>query len=585
MTPLRTLTLLLVLSMMLVYVTAAVLPSNTTTTTKAPATTNGDNCQVNGNIIPADQTVSIEGRGDCYCVKDGSYDLRAECVLVTPLMTTPNENLDNSNPCYKCTCESNEKQCYYIDCFFDPCVDGYYEPGVCCKICPNGRNCAVGGTIIPDGTSVAVEGYGECHCSMDYNTFRLSAACTPQTPPMTTPGLPSTPGCDETIDNSDPCFVCECYNNERQCYVIDCAPLGCVDGYKKPGDCCTKCPNGNNCAVDGTIITENSRVYVDGHGECYCVINFEKYRLEAECVPPTDFPHTTPWLPPSTPASCEGLTNPAAGNPCMYCYCMNGIYECIIGDCGMPRCFDSVREPGACCSTCPNGENCEYGGSIIPYGQTVDVPFLGTCTCAENHYTGELLAQCIPFEPTTPPDPPTTPTGCYDGYVDSDDPCRRCECDGDQLMCYNIPCAWGKCVDGYTEPGQCCPTCPNGRNCKANGVIIPYGTPVLIEGIGYCYCVDETSTYWQGGVEVECLPLSTTPFTTPHTTPAMTTLYHEETTPVTPPQTTPATDAPWWETSQAPWEDTTTDPPPQGEVSSRPARSIREAVRRLMAKR
>ncbi|XP_059149073.1 kielin/chordin-like protein [Physella acuta] len=602
MTSVRTFAFFLMLSVLFVYATTAVLPSNTTTTKKASPTTKTTTTKVpttkKTTTTKAPQTTKTKATKPPPTTKTTTtkappttkttttkaprtpkptttkrLPTKKTATTTNNPTTTPKpancEDLVNpaeGHPCMHCWCYEGEYQCAVPGCLRPRCVDSVSDPKYCCPVCPNGDNCEMNGNIIPSGQTVTIKDVGQCYCVVDeYDGLRPE--CVPVTPPMTTPYNM----CEENVDNTDPCYKCTCEYNEKQCYHMDCFMDQCADGYTEPGECCPTCPNGKNCAIGGTIIPVGAIVFVEGYGECYCDMYQDDYRIYAKCSAPTGSPSTTPqpdpvtqprtdpstpsWSPPtttalsppSTPGNCEGLNNPATGDPCMHCYCTNGRYECITGDCGTPRCFDSVKKPGDCCRTCPNGENCAFEGWVIPYGQTVYVPLNGDCICVEvDRYTRELGVHCTPVEMTAPQVELTTP-GCPDGYIDSSNPCRRCECNSGQILCYTLPCPLGLCVDGYTEPGQCCPTCPNGRNCMGYGVILPYGSPTLVEGIGYCYCEDDPYTSWMGRMVVKCLPLPTT----------------------------------------TPWADTTepTDPTPQGETNSRPARSIRETIRKLTARR
>ncbi|XP_059177416.1 salivary glue protein Sgs-3-like [Physella acuta] len=126
---------------------------------------------------------------------------------------------------------------------------------------------------------------------------------------------------------------------------------------------------------------------------------------------------TTTLAPTTTPKNinCEGLKNPGEGVPCMECFCDDGAYQCMIYDCAAPRCVDSVPDARGCCRRCPNGENCEIDGLIIPNGKTVFIPDHGQCACWSGDRWGGLTTQCVrePRPEDYEDQPDTTPEANY----------------------------------------------------------------------------------------------------------------------------------------------------------------------------
>lgn len=101
------------------------------------------------------------------------------------------------------------------------------------------------------------------------------------------------------------------------------------------------------------------------------------------------------------------------------------------------------------------------------------------------------LAQAAVIQSTTPPPqttipphvdttttPPYTTTPLQDCYWDGQyypagqdfnpSPCAMCHCPetGGEAVCAMMSCLLPACVDFTTEPGYCCPTCPNGKTKK-----------------------------------------------------------------------------------------------------------------------
>ncbi|ESP03058.1 hypothetical protein LOTGIDRAFT_157019 [Lottia gigantea] len=125
----------------------------------------------------------------------------------------------------------------------------------------------------------------------------------------------------------------------------------------------------------------------------------------------------TPWLvfcmPPPPPAMCtcsDGTQVPPGGthsiSDCHSCYCDENNSEAqeIIAACLIVPCVDSVKMPGQCCPTCPNGENCRAEfkddngverSEIIKVSDGV-VKFNSTeCQCDYQNYNGEPKANCV----------------------------------------------------------------------------------------------------------------------------------------------------------------------------------------------
>ncbi|XP_061185808.1 von Willebrand factor C domain-containing protein 2-like [Saccostrea echinata] len=90
----------------------------------------------------------------------------------------------------------------------------------------------------------------------------------------------------------------------------------------------------------------------------------------------------------------------------------------------------------------------------------------------------------------------TTTAGCY--YQGSyypigsfkPTPCEYCQCTtSGQAMCAIADCFITPCVDAIHEKDKCCPTCPNGHNCKApDGHIIKAGDTYHMNRYTTCHC-------------------------------------------------------------------------------------------------
>ncbi|ESP03057.1 hypothetical protein LOTGIDRAFT_230489 [Lottia gigantea] len=305
------------------------------------------------------------------------------------------------------------------------------------------------------------------------------------------------------------CHGCTCdeYSLEAQEIIADCFITPCVDSIDISGQCCPHCPNGENCRAEfidfnGTarseVISVSDGVVDFGVVQCQC--DHQNYYGEprASCVqisttppPPTTTPSTTS-PPTTTPAMCtcsDGTQVPPGGthsiSDCHSCYCDENSLQAqeMIADCFIVPCVDSVKIPGQCCANCPNGENCraeftDFNGKkrseVISVSDGVVDFGAVQCQCEHQNYYGEPRASCVQI--TTPP-PTTTPAMCTCSDGTKIPPgetvwitdCRGCYCDEYNLEAYEMimDCFWTPCVDSLNVPGQCCPHCPNGENCRA----------------------------------------------------------------------------------------------------------------------
>lgn len=84
------------------------------------------------------------------------------------------------------------------------------------------------------------------------------------------------------------------------------------------------------------------------------------------------------------------------------------------------------------------------------------------------------------------------------------DPCTFCTCEGGRPICAVADCALPSCVDMVHDADQCCPTCPNGPNCRASdGTVIPAGQVVNITDRISCHC--PTSGFFMGPLDAICI--------------------------------------------------------------------------------
>ncbi|KAK7089147.1 cysteine-rich motor neuron 1 protein-like [Littorina saxatilis] len=193
--------------------------------------------------------------------------------------------------------------------------------------------------------------------------------------------------------------------------------------------------------------------------------------LQAHAIPP---PKTPPQVcvMPNGEGNIEQGKSGKSSDGCMTCNCEEGtrIMTCVSRACPPTPCHDSVKTPGVCCETCPNGPNCKTpGGALVSDGQSVTENNM-YCMCSLQFWmpTGGSegpQAVCIPL-------PPPPPSGCaftngteVAGTKPGDDlqldPCTTCFCtDGYVLQCVDEACPAPECSNYFTPQGQCCPQCP-----------------------------------------------------------------------------------------------------------------------------
>ncbi|KAH9502879.1 von Willebrand factor C domain-containing protein 2-like [Bulinus truncatus] len=176
-----------------------------------------------------------------------------------------------------------------------------------------------------------------------------------QTPPDTTFIITTARGCQNKPKPVDegPCSPCECQSDgEWVCMIIDCVVAPCVDPHTEPNQCCSTCPSGPNCMIEGKIVSFNyPEVMPDGR-VCYCVQDEIWSPPSYKCDLNTSAPEEI-----TTPPGCLNEPKPDEG-PCAFCDCVNdgGRWKwiCYYRDCMRPECDNYYTPPGQCCPVCPD---------------------------------------------------------------------------------------------------------------------------------------------------------------------------------------------------------------------------------------
>ncbi|XP_076437257.1 uncharacterized protein LOC143276559 isoform X2 [Babylonia areolata] len=175
-------------------------------------------------------------------------------------------------------------------------------------------------------------------------------------------------------------------------------------------------------------------------------------------------------------------------------------------ECYAPRCLNPrLKKKGACCKSCPDGENC-----LLPNGTVLmatDVVQVGNAVCrCPKIQTGlgwnDDLRNAVCRVTTTPAPTTTTPVpSCRlpeeggekgkggeeeeeegkeesrvvvlepgkEKIVPKEENCRKYVCDArGQLTTYYGQCPELNCTDATREPGDCCKTCPDDADASSS---------------------------------------------------------------------------------------------------------------------
>ncbi|XP_052098796.1 kielin/chordin-like protein [Mytilus californianus] len=266
------------------------------------------------------------------CSKDGKLYKEGESFQPTP--------------CEHCFCNGGKVLCAITDCFMPMCVDAVRDPTKCCSVCPHGRNCYAGNTIIQAGKSVEINDHTTCSCPtrFGFGMTALRAVCATRVDSVTVKVRSLTVDQIQLIRlyvlhnyiTSEPIenmlnFLSFSVLILPLVYAVDPLPsISVVSG----------------CSKDGKLYKEGA--------------SFQ----------PT---------------------------PCEHCFCNGGKVICAIADCFMPMCVDAVHDPTKCCSVCPNGRNCYAGNTVIQGDKPVEINDHTTCHCPTRFGFGmtALRAVCV----------------------------------------------------------------------------------------------------------------------------------------------------------------------------------------------
>lgn len=134
----------------------------------------------------------------------------------------------------------------------------------------------------------------------------------------------------------DSCTACHCprHGGRALCTIQDCLwEPHCLRRHKRADECCGSCLEQGCLHSDGTVYSLGATV---------------------------------------TETNCERCVCPAEGGPttCTQKFTCPDIH-----------CVDSVTQPGSCCPSCPNGNNCWLGKRTIRAGVVMKVGRCKQCQC------------------------------------------------------------------------------------------------------------------------------------------------------------------------------------------------------------
>nr|XP_017507713.2 kielin/chordin-like protein isoform X4 [Manis javanica] len=421
----------------------------------------------------------------------------------------------SSNPCLRCSCLKSLVHCVPMSCPPSPCPEPVLKPGHCCPAC-RASGCTEGGSRWEHGQEWTTPGdpCRICRCLEGHIQCRQQE-CTSLCPYPARP-LPGTccPVCDgcflngreyhsgEPMGSEDPCLHCHCANGSVQCEPPSCPPAPCRHPGRIPGQCCPGC---DGCEFQGHQYQSKETFRLQEGGRCIlCSCQAGDVSCEEqECpVAPCSLPDSGPQLCPACTLDgeefAEGVQWEPDGRPCTACSCQDGAPVCGAVLCSPVPCQHPTQPPGACCPSC---DSCTYHGQVYANGQNftdADSP-CHTCHCKD----GTVRCALVDCPPTTCARPQSDPGQCCPRcpdcilekqvFVDSEsfshprDPCQECQCQEGHAHCQPRACPRAPCA--HPLPGPCCQNDCNG--CAFGGKEYPSGAdfPHRSDPCRLCRCL------------------------------------------------------------------------------------------------
>uniref|UniRef100_A0A452S5Z3 Kielin cysteine rich BMP regulator n=1 Tax=Ursus americanus TaxID=9643 RepID=A0A452S5Z3_URSAM len=328
--------------------------------------------------------------------------------------------------CTTCRCLAGTVRCQGPSCSELNCLESYTPPGECCPVC-----CTEGGSHWEHGQEWTAPGdpCRICQCLEGHIQCRqreCASLCPYPARPLPGTCCPLCDGCflngreyrsGESVGSGDPCSHCHCANGSVQCEPLPCPPVPCRHPGRIPGQCCPVC---DGCEYQGHQYQSEETFSLRESGHCLrCSCQAGEVSCEEQQCPlaPCTLPDSGPPLCPACVLEgeefAEGVQWEPDGQPCMACSCHDGVPTCGAVLCSPAPCQHPTQPPGTCCPIC---ESCTYHGQVYANGQN---------------------------------------------FTDADSPCHACSCEDGTVRCSLVDCPPTTCARPQSEPGQCCPRCPD----------------------------------------------------------------------------------------------------------------------------
>ncbi|KAK7086153.1 hypothetical protein SK128_019588 [Halocaridina rubra] len=256
-------------------------------------------------------------------------------------------------------------------------------------------------------------------------------------------------------------------------------------------------PPNKNCKDDKGIGRTHGSTWIDPEHPCvHNICNNGKISSPVQdcAAPPCDNYYTIPGeCCPKCPTtgSCKdengmfrenGASWSDPANPCFHYSCFNGDISVAIRDCFRPPCDNPITDPGVCCPRCPdNSGGCTDENGIFRENGAIWSNL--TIPCFQySCYNGEISTSIIDCvrgtcdNPITDPGVccprcPDAPGGCTDengifrengaSWSNEASPCFQYSCYEGEISTAIIDCARPTCDNPIRDPGVCCPRCPD----------------------------------------------------------------------------------------------------------------------------
>ncbi|XP_076809330.1 kielin/chordin-like protein [Clavelina lepadiformis] len=165
--------------------------------------------------------------------------------------------------CETCQCEKRQVICEQEPCPDLPCEDPVPVEGECCQMCPEKLCQAADGRHFADGAEWHLDDctFCECRkgrvlCSVEDCEFKACANPT-KVPGRCCPVCPDRSCHEDNGSNhtagdvweEGQCTHCYCRKGEKVCADEKCPHINCSDAYRRPGECCARCPGALDCVL------------------------------------------------------------------------------------------------------------------------------------------------------------------------------------------------------------------------------------------------------------------------------------------------------------------------------------------------